>query len=327
MLNLLQLLSLLLLPRVGRKSVYKFISNLSKCMPDGNIIEMKQFIEENNPPKLLINALTVENLKQAKVEANRIIETSKKLKISIVHWESVDFPDSLRKVDDPPLILYYKGNLNSFNDLNSIALIGTRNPTKFGLLSAKRIGKTIAEQGVAVVSGLAKGCDSEGHEGCLDGDGKAIAVLGQGINTLSKKTKFLSEKIVLNDGCLISEYPPNVAGNKGFFIERDRIQSYLSNAVLVVETTKTGGTMHAVNCCLNSKKPLACIDHPKQWHNEEQVVGNQFLIQNKKATPIADSKSLNSFLDRVKLIQSNIKSKRVRVIQNELKLVKKKGLS
>ncbi len=158
----------------------------------------------------------------------------------------------------------------------------------------------MGKRGDVVVSGLAIGCDQYGHEGCVKVHGKSVAVLPCGLDKVyPAKNKNLAQKILDNNGCLISEYPIETKVFKNFFIERDRLQSGLSDGVIVVETDIKGGTMHTVGYTLDYKRVLACYKHPDRYLNEPKTFGNQKLIKEKKAISLSNNLELEEF--RVKL--------------------------
>ncbi|MCH8275856.1 MAG: DNA-processing protein DprA, partial [Armatimonadetes bacterium] len=160
--------------------------------------------------------------------------------------------------------------------------------------------ETAAEAGFAIVSGLAHGCDTYGHEGCLEGHGVAVGVLAHGLDRVyPAANRDLAERLLESGGCLVSEYPVGVRPMRAAFAERDRIQSGLSDGVLVIETDVKGGTMHTVRFSRDQGRPLACIDHPEKWLGEEKTMGNQKLIKDGWATPIPDGDALARFLDYI----------------------------
>jgi DNA processing protein len=214
------------------------------------------------------------------------------------------YPERLRHMPDPPAILYVKGDTSGLHAAHSIAVIGTREPTAYGEKVARRSAATATEQRFVVVSGLAHGCDTLGHEGCLDQNGVGVAVMAHGLEKVyPAANRGLASRLLDAGGCLVSEYPLGMTPMRTAFAERDRIQSGLSDAVLVIETDVKGGTMHTVRFSREQKRALACIDHPESWRHEPKTQGNQMLIADKWAVPIADGDALLSFLNSVKAVE------------------------
>ncbi|ELR97840.1 DNA-processing protein DprA [Gloeocapsa sp. PCC 73106] len=243
--------------------------------------------------------LSREEINTAYQKAKESLEEHRKQGITIVSYVDVQFPQQLREIENPPLLLYIKGDVTILRPENSVAVIGMRQPTESGKKIGFEIGKNLAESGLIVVSGLALGCDTAGHKGCIAGGGKTIAVLAHGLQTIyPPSNQELAQTIVETGGCLVSEYPLGYHYYGNTFIERDRLQSGLSTAVIVIETDLTGGTMHTVKFSLEQKRILACIVYPLQ----KQPRGNQLLITSGKAIPLANQEELLSLIEVVKVL-------------------------
>jgi Predicted Rossmann fold nucleotide-binding protein involved in DNA uptake len=132
------------------------------------------------------------------------------------------------------------------HERDNIAIVGTRNCSPEGKLIAQTTAKRFAEKGYNIVSGLAEGIDTAAHQGALMADGKTTAVLVDVEKIFPEKNKPLSEEILINNGLLIAENPPNTIPAGHLFVSRDRLQSGLSLAVFPIETDVKGGTMHTV---------------------------------------------------------------------------------
>lgn len=245
-------------------------------------------------------AYTTEDIKIAMDCTNKILNDCDKLNIKCISYYNKEFPLLVKETSDPPVLLYYKGNFKDFSKLRSVAVIGTREPTPFGQRVAENIGEALAKKGFAVVSGLAKGCDSGGHIGCLAGNGITAAILGTGLEKIyPAENKQLAENIIANNGCLISEYAPYSQSQRGNFVERDRLQSAFSEAVFVVETGEVGGTFHAVNFGKEYGRKIGCFLHSEKYASLPQIQGNIKLMKQGIATPIANNDDLERFLQSV----------------------------
>ena len=167
--------------------------------------------------------------------------------IQVIPFFGSEYPKRLRQIDDPPVVLFVKGEIQALHASESIAIVGTREPTPLGECAAERAGKLAAEAGVAVVSGLALGCDTKAHQGCVDANGIGVAVLANGLDRVYPAgNRDLANQILDCGGCLVSESPVGTKLTRWAFAYRDRIQSGLSDRVLVIETDVKGGTMHTV---------------------------------------------------------------------------------
>ena len=173
----------------------------------------------------------------------KILTDTLKNDIDIIPYYSEKYPDNLRHIDTPPIILFAKGNFPDFNKLPSITIVGPRKATEFGLKAAYSLGFRIARSGIVVVSGGALGCDKYAHIGALDSQGTTVAVLGCGICAdYLTKNKPLRDKISEN-GCLVSEYPPFTPATKFTFPVRNRIMSGISLGTVVVEAPQKSGSL------------------------------------------------------------------------------------
>lgn len=183
-------------------------------------------------------------------------------------------PKLLQNIPDPPANLFIKGNLN---DDFKIAVVGTRKATIEGRSIAKRIARDLASSGITIVSGLAMGIDTSSHEGCLDAQGKTIAVLGTGINNIyPRQNTNLAERILKNNGAIISEYPGDTAGYKDNFIRRNRIISGLSQAVVVIEAPMRSGSLSTANFAAEQGREVFVVPGPVSHPNYE---GSHRLIR------------------------------------------------
>jgi len=191
-------------------------------------------------------------------KADQEIKKSKEAGIDIVTYFDPRYPESLKTIYDPPILLYVQGSLPEPGSLH-VAVVGSRIASLYGMRMAREISKGLAEAGVVVVSGLALGVDSAGHEGALAGDGRTLAVLGGGIRRLyPAENKKLADQIV-KKGALISEYPIDMSPQAGFFPIRNRIISGLSSAVLVVEAKAKSGALITADSALEQGRDVFAV--------------------------------------------------------------------
>ena len=292
-----QILALLSLPNVGKKKVINLMKKIASLPTQAK--DLADALTEHYPAESITN----NKVEVALENAEHLLEEHKNRDIKVISFTDPEFPDSLRQIDNPPIVLYVKGNYKCLAPERSIAVIGTRTPTKYGSNRAFRLGQVFGERGLVVVSGLAKGCDKEGHKGCLSVNGQTVAVLAHGLDQVyPKEHQKLADQIVDNDGCLVSEHQLGVPPRKNFFVERNRIQSGLSCAVVIVETDLKGGTMHTARFCLNQSRILACIDH-KSENESNKSRGNKKLLREENAIPLRTSEQLNNFIQS-KILQS-----------------------
>jgi DNA processing protein len=164
----------------------------------------------------------------------------------IVTQSDPEYPELLRQIYDPPVVLYVKGQLLA-KDKNAVAMVGSRMTTHYGIEVARKLAYQLAYLGVTVVSGAARGIDSAAHQGALSGKGRTIAVLGTGINLVSPpENAKLFEQIAAN-GALITQFPFNRPGDKQSFPIRNRIVAGMTLGTVVVEANLTSGALITAN--------------------------------------------------------------------------------
>jgi DNA processing protein len=167
-------------------------------------------------------------------------------------WTPADpqYPRLLLEIPDPPPLLYWQGQLTQWSETQTVAIVGTRQPTPYGRAWAYKLGKALAEAGFVIVSGLAEGIDGEAHRGCLSGRGQAIAVLGTSLDKVYPAHHHQLAEQVREQGLILSEYPYGTETDKSFFPRRNRIIAGLCRATLVIEAPAKSGaliTAHQAN--------------------------------------------------------------------------------
>lgn len=206
--------------------------------------------------------------------------------IATVTLASPNYSPLLRLIPDPPPVLYARGKLELLKNRNAIAVVGTRRPTPLGKEIARRVASHFAGLGYVIVSGLAKGIDSEAHRGALAAGGHTIAVLGTPIDKIYPATnRSLAIQILERDGLLISEHAPGTKTGRHAFIRRDRIQSGLSLAVIPIQTDIKGGTMHTVRFAQAQGRLLFCPRPLDPEMSAPQLAGIKMLLETKQAEP------------------------------------------
>lgn len=204
-------------------------------------------------------------------------------KIKAVTIASADYPKKLKQsLDDPPIVLYYKGNLELVDTL-MVAIVGARKVTRYGKDVTEKFSKELTLHGFTILSGLARGVDTIAHSECLANDGNTIAVLGCGIDVIyPKENKDLYEDIA-RKGLVLSEYPIGTEPYHYNFPQRNRIISALSDGVLVTEAGAKSGSIITANCALNIGKEVYAV--PGNIFSE-QSQGTNELIKNNNAAMI-----------------------------------------
>lgn len=178
--------------------------------------------------------------------------------ISIVTAEDTEFPESLRIIPDAPLFLYIRGSLAPA-DRNAVAVVGTRTPTQFGRSITRRMASELASEGVTVVSGMARGIDTQAHKGALAAPGRTIAVLACGIDiAYPPENRDLMEEISRN-GAVVTENPFGTQPESGYFPARNRIISGLSRGTVIIEAAEDSGSLITADYALKQGRKLFAI--------------------------------------------------------------------
>jgi DNA processing protein len=189
----------------------------------------------------------------AEEECRRLEASSARLITYISH----DYPKSLFEIPDPPPFLYVKGELRCRE--TSIALVGSRRATSYGLMTAGKLAEGLAHHGVCVVSGMARGVDTAAHKGALQAGGRSIGVLGCGVDKIyPPENRALFEEMV-GKGCLLSEFPLGTMPLAENFPRRNRIISGLSSGVLVVEAAEKSGSLITAQYALEHGRDVFAV--------------------------------------------------------------------
>jgi DNA processing protein len=295
--NNLTKLALLNLPGWGTVSVRKLlaINSMNSLEEPKKILRS---IEELSIESKRIKVPKISEIEGAFDVANDICHQCSRLGIQIISEDSSFYPRRLRnKNSSQPLIFYVLGSAELLNHNKIIAVIGTRQPDKWVYQSIMRIGTRCAEQDIAVLSGLALGCDTAAHLGCLKSGGKAIGVLGCGLDEIyPNKSKSLADSIIDSGGCLVSEYAPGSEVKKFQLVARDKLQAGMADSVIVGQTKIDGGSMHAAKFSIkNLSRPVAVLSGKQCLSNS--FSGNHELIK-KGALLLENTQDLNGFFNK-----------------------------
>ncbi len=186
----------------------------------------------------------VETILRVRASGNleRTWETIQKQAITVLTWEDDGYPRRLSEIDQPPPVLYLHGQIEEA-DAWAIAVVGTRRVTAYGRQVAEELAAALARNGVVIVSGLARGVDIIAHQAALKNGGRTLAVLGSGVDQIYPPEHARVAQQIIENGALISDYPPGTPPEAGNFPPRNRIISGLSQAVIVVEASEKSGAL------------------------------------------------------------------------------------
>ena len=232
-----------------------------------------------------------ENL--AKID--EIIKTLQAKDVDFVTILDDDYPDKLREIYDAPQVLFLKGNKELLR-MDSIAVVGTRKPTRYGAKIADTFAREFAEAGLVVVSGFARGIDATAHKACVTVGQKTIAVFACGIDVCyPAEHRGLYDAILQNDGLLVSEYPLGAKPLQYHFPDRNRIISGLARAVFLPEAAKNSGSLITTRLAIEQGKEIFIT--PGNIFMDEAAGSNELL----KEMPHAMVFSADDVLDSMRV--------------------------
>jgi DNA processing protein len=240
--------------------------------------------------------------------------------IKTITYFDDDYPDNLKNIYDPPVLLYYRGNLKK-EDRFSVSVIGTRYPTEYGRNVCMNIVKELSEFSIPIISGMAKGIDSVSHSAALANGNLTYAILGSGVDVVyPAENRKLYEKIC-ESGAVISEYEPGAKPDKVNFPRRNRIISGLSLGTVIIETGIKGGSMITAELAIDQNKEIFAV--PGSIYSKRSE-GSNFLIKQGFAKLVTGVDDILNELEH-KLGEYINRGKKVNEVKNiELNLFEKK---
>lgn len=190
------------------------------------------------------------------VDPSEVLARARLLGLTVLAVCEPGYPALLRAIPDPPPVLYVRGRLD---EAPSVAMVGSRRATPYGLAAAERLAFDLAQEGITIVSGLARGIDGAAHKAAMDGGGRTVAVLGCGTDVIyPPEHRRLAEEVAAH-GALVSEFPPGTLPLAGHFPRRNRIISGIALGVVVVEGAEDSGALVTVDCALDQGREVFAV--------------------------------------------------------------------
>lgn len=184
-----------------------------------------------------------------------------RLGIQTIDQNTNEYPQLLKEINSPPLLIYYKGTV-PYADQVKIALVGTRKCSRYGEAVTKKIAAELSACGIATVSGLAFGIDAIAHRATVESGGRTIAIVGSGLdpkNLYPKEHHQLADSIINTGGCIISEYPPSMPGLPQNFVARNRIIAGVSSGTVVIECPSHSGSLITAQFALEFNRAVYAV--------------------------------------------------------------------
>lgn len=252
---------------VGRSTLYR---GLQEC---GSFLKMYES-DEAVLQRILPPEAVTDLVKRRRKSSWDSLERLEAQGFEVITILDQNYPHHLKTIHDPPFILYCAGNIDLLAEF-CLAIVGSRNASHYGRVTAHKLGEELASYGVIIVSGMARGIDTEAHRGALN-TGTTIAVLGSGLNVVyPRENQSLFERIVMK-GLVISEFPLDSPPDPKHFPMRNRIISGLSRGVIVVEARERSGALITADMALEQGRDVMAVPGPVTSKNS---MGTNRLIQ------------------------------------------------
>lgn len=303
------ILTLKELPGVGPKTILRVLVNGREAIMGASLLD--EDFARTLGDKTLDRALDRPGVSWNECEerAGEIMDRAERHGLSVLNPFMSAYPRRMLFNQSFPPLLFARGDVASLNAPAAVAMIGTRNPTNVAVRMGRRLAEILAGEGYVVVSGLALGCDTLGHQGALDAGGRTVAVLSTPVDgaVYPKCNQELAERIVENGGALVSEYAPGVPIPQRQFasnlVARDEWQPALADGVIAFETSTEGGTNHALRHALKTKTPVAVFDysarHDVDFYGDPRFGGNVAYLESGNASPLYGPDTIEAFKMRM----------------------------
>ena len=240
------------------------------------------------PSKIINNLLEV----RSSGRLERVWETIEKKGITVLSLDDANYPKYLKEIPNPPPVLYMRGSYCD-EDEWSVAIVGTRRVTAYGREVTSQVSSALAYSSITIVSGMARGVDAISHLSALDAGGRTIAVLGNGVDVVyPPEHRKLAERIVEN-GALLSDYPPGTPPEASNFPPRNRIISGIARAVIVVEAGKKSGALITARFAADQGRDVFAV--PGNIFAPQSYGTNRLIQQG--AHPLLDPKDVLDAMD------------------------------
>jgi len=275
--NRLAWLALILTPGMGATRVLRAMQQLA--VPSALFTQSLTALEGLGMPAASAQFVHDGRAKKAALDEQKRLEEQG---AGFFTYDCPEYPDRLREIYDPPAVLWYRGDVGILKE-PGIAVVGTRHPSVYGSGMAQMLSRELAVRGMVILSGMARGVDTEAHKGALDARGRTVAVWGTGIDVIyPKENKKLAEQILAGGGCILSEYPLGTFPAPQNFPVRNRVLSGMSVGVLVVEAAEHSGTRITARCAMEQNRDVYAV--PGNVTNKGAWTPNTLIKQGARLT-------------------------------------------
>jgi len=302
--HLINIINLLNVQKIGPQKVLSIIAKYDESINWFELSEKQLCSVDGIDQKSAKSILSYRDFDYGK----RIVDKTLSLDIRVTYFRDKQYPSLLKKIYDPPVILFSKGKLLEKKE-DSVAIVGTRTATDYGKKVTQMLASELSANNITITSGLARGIDTYAHISTVKNGGRTVAVLGNGLDLVYPSENRKIADSIIEKGALISEFPIGTKPEAGNFPRRNRIISGLSHGIIVVEAgDKSGAILTALNAIDQNREVFAV---PGRIYDKNSL-GCIRLIRN-GAIPIKSSKDVLSYIEN--RLYNPIKPR-----QNELKL-------
>ncbi len=309
-------------PGIGPRAAAKLLERFGSA--EAVYSATRSELEQLRLPPEAVDTIIARDL-QATAEAE--IDAVKRLGGDILLLDDGVYPSQLREIYDPPIVLYVKGAWSECLDQPCIGVVGSRRCSTYGQNSALMLARDLAQRGVTVVSGFARGIDAAAHRGALEAGGRTVAVLGTGLDEIYPRDHAkLAAEILANGGALVTQFPlktPPVSEN---FPYRNRIISGLSLGIVVVEAAESSGSLITARLAIEQNREVFAVPGNITSRNS---FGTNYLIKGAGAKLVQQWQDIAAELPQqiaAKLLPPPVSSKKEKTIAERLSLLPE-GLS
>jgi DNA processing protein len=227
-----------------------------------------------------IDIVKAEEIQSSKMLHNfdKISEYIIREKIQFILYNDLCYPEKLKYIYNPPVGLFIKGTVPDLS--NSLAIVGARKASDYGRTVAYKFAYELAARGISIISGMAKGVDSSAHKGALDAKAQTVAVIGSGFKHIYPSCNYNLFNEIITDGCVVTEYMPDIRPFASNFPERNRIISGLAKYVLIVEAGERSGSLITANLALEQGKDVFAV--PGNIFSPNSVGTNKLIKEGAK---------------------------------------------
>lgn len=254
---------------------------------------------------------------EIKIWVEKQLTKLQKMNAEIVTIWDENYPNLLKKIFDPPLLLQIKGNLTD-SDQYAVSMVGTRQPTNYGKILAERISSDLAKQNITIVSGMARGIDSISHSSAINKGGRTVSIIGSGLDVIYPPENRKLYDQICDNGAVVSEFVLGTKPDAQNFPRRNRIISGMSLGCIIIESAKTGGAMQTARFALDQNREVFALPGNV---NVKQSDGTNQLIQRGEAELITSAEDV---LLELELKLKPVLGKNIPKHQEELNLFEEK---